>query len=382
MKIDFKKHNEEQKKVWDSFHAGKPVRVPMIIATNARMMLLDPKLNKKNISFKEYTEDKDIMLNVQMEYRKWEKFEVIKDAEMGYPKDGWATNVDFQNYYEAAWYGCEVHYREGQVPDTEPILAGDKKNLLFDRGIPEPFSGWMKKGWEYYEYYKEVVKKGFKYEGIPLTSVGFPSGMGTDGVFTAAVNLRGVEIFTDFYEDPDYVRKLLDFINEATIKRIKAFRKYAGQEAKQKSMGYADDSIANISTDMFKEFVMPHHKKLISELAMEGPHSIHLCGDATRHFKTLKDELNIRSFDTGFPVDFKWIREDLGDDIQIHGGPHIALLLRGSVNAVKEETIRILKSGIAKGGKFILREGNNLAPCTPMENVAAMYEVVKEYGKY
>jgi uroporphyrinogen-III decarboxylase len=35
-----------------------------------------------------------------------------------------------------------------------------------------------------------------------------------------------------------------------------------------------------------------------------------------------------------------------------------------------------------RGGKFILREGNNLAPGTPIENVAAMYEACKKFGPY
>ena len=49
---------------------------------------------------------------------------------------------------------------------------------------------------------------------------------------------------------------------------------------------------------------------------------------------------------------------------------------------VKANCREILGSGVTEGGKFILREGNNLAPGTPEENVAAMYEAAKEYGTY
>jgi len=35
-----------------------------------------------------------------------------------------------------------------------------------------------------------------------------------------------------------------------------------------------------------------------------------------------------------------------------------------------------------EGGKFILREGNNLAPGTPEENVAAMCAACKKFGRY
>ena len=35
-----------------------------------------------------------------------------------------------------------------------------------------------------------------------------------------------------------------------------------------------------------------------------------------------------------------------------------------------------------EGGKFVLREGNNLAPFTPVANVAAMYAACKAFGRY
>jgi uroporphyrinogen-III decarboxylase len=107
------------------------------------------------------------------------------------------------------------------------------------------------------------------------------------------------------------------------------------------------------------------------------PRGVHLCGDATRHFATHRDELNIRSFDTGFPVDFGAIRRALGPDIRIQGGPHVDLVLRATPDEVYAECRRILQTGIADG-PFVLREGNNLAPHTPPENVAAMYRA----GRY
>jgi uroporphyrinogen-III decarboxylase len=48
---------------------------------------------------------------------------------------------------------------------------------------------------------------------------------------------------------------------------------------------------------------------------------------------------------------------------------------------VREEVRRILQSGVLEGGRFTLREGNNLAPHTPLDNLAAMYEAGREYGR-
>jgi uroporphyrinogen-III decarboxylase len=41
---------------------------------------------------------------------------------------------------------------------------------------------------------------------------------------------------------------------------------------------------------------------------------------------------------------------------------------------------RILQSGVLEGGRFLLREGNNLAPGTPLENTEAMYYAGREFG--
>lgn len=58
------------------------------------------------------------------------------------------------------------------------------------------------------------------------------------------------------------------------------------------------------------------------------------------------------------------------------------ILLRGSTDAVRAEVRRILGSGIMRGGKFVMKEANNMPPCTPEENIRAMYEATREFGQY
>jgi hypothetical protein len=47
---------------------------------------------------------------------------------------------------------------------------------------------------------------------------------------------------------------------------------------------------------------------------------------------------------------------------------------------VYSDARRILESGILEGGMFILREGNNLAPETPLENTEALYQAGLDFG--
>jgi len=378
---NYASHNAEVKECWQAYWDRKPYRVPISWGINPRLWLLDPALNTRGITFREYFSDVETMMRVQVWHQDYVRHSVVQDAEMGLP-EAWNVYPDFQNCYEALWFGCELHFFEDNVPDTVPMLAGDKKNLLFDRGIPDPLGGVMATNIERREYLRQRRAEGFEHRGRPLAEPGLSMG-GSDGIFTAACNLRGTtQACLDLYEDPDYARSLLDFITEATIVRLRAWRKLTGTELRTKGMGLADDAIALLSTEMYREFVLPCHRRMLSELTEGGPNSMHLCGDATRHFPLLRDELNIQSFDTGFPVDFAWLREALGPDVEIHGGPHVDLLQRGTPEEVAAETRRILESGVMRGGRFHLREGNNLAPRTPLANIEACYRAGREWGRY
>ena len=60
-----------------------------------------------------------------------------------------------------------MYYIEGNVPDTRPILDDNHKNMLFDKGIPDPFSGIMAKAREYYEYFQTKAEV-YSYKGVKV----------------------------------------------------------------------------------------------------------------------------------------------------------------------------------------------------------------------
>jgi hypothetical protein len=346
--------------------------------------MFDHEANPRGITFKDYSEDPQLMMERQLEHANWIRHHIPQDAEKGLPADGWLVYVDLQNYYEAAWLGCNVRYYDGQVPDSEPMLQDEnRKWSIFDRGIPDPFTGGvMRRNWEFYDYFKMKQAEGYTHNDLPIAQVS-PAGLGTDGPVTIACNLRGAtEFMIDLLADTDYALKLLDFITSAIILRICAYRERLDLPMKTTEWGFADDSIQMLSGAMYRDYVFPFHRRLVETFSEGGPNAIHLCGDSTRHFRFLRDRLNIQSFDTGYPVDFARLRLDLGPDVEIKGGPSIVLLQTATPEEVRREVRRILTSGIMEGGRFILREGNNLPPGVPLENLWAMYEAGKEYGRY
>lgn len=381
--LDYKKHNEEVRKVWDSFNKGKPDRVPIVFNINPRFYLLTPELNEEGYTFEEYIKDPDVMLRVQLKLRKWIRLNVPQDMEMGLPEENWGgVYVDLQNFYEAGWLGNNVIFPENDVPYAAPLPRRKLEEVL-ERGIPDPLrDNWMGKGMEIYEYFKEKVK-GEEFEGIPVGEMVYPPGAGTDGPFTVAAALMGAtELCIALYEEPDFVHRLLDFITEATIVRIKAVWDLMGWKYPQQSWGFADDSIELISIQQYKEFVLPYHKRLVNTFSQGGPNSIHLCGKVQRHLKILKSELNITTFDLGFPTDLGLAREELGPEVLLRGNLHPELLRSGSPQEIEKETRRICQSGVMEGGRWIFCEGNNVCPRTPLQNFYAMYNSGKKYGVY
>ncbi|MBI5708499.1 MAG: hypothetical protein HZC36_16060 [Armatimonadetes bacterium] len=379
----FAAHNAEVDAVWTAYRAEKPIRVPMILGVNTRYTTFGHPANPDGITLQECFENPDKMLQRQLEHLDWCAHHLMQDAPMGLP-DKWGVYPEFQNVYEAAMWGCPIRYFDYQVPDTDPIFTGEEgKRRFLEAPRPDPFENpFSRHAWAMHDTMKAKEVSGFEYNGRPI-SVGAPSGLGTDGPFTMCCNLRGT---TDFCEDlllePQAAQAMLEKATTFIIERIQAWRKRLGQPLKTQGWGFADDSIALVSTDEYVRSVLPHHQILIEAFSEGGPNSIHLCGDATRHFPTLQRELNIQSFDTGFPVDFGSLRQVLGPGCEVLGGPSTPFLKMASLEDVRTETRRVLESGIAEGGRFILREGNNLPPDVSPEKCAAMYETVREFGRY
>lgn len=381
--MDYAAHNAEVQAVWEAYRAHRPTRVPFILGINTRYTMANPEANPRGLTYEQCFNDPQLMLERQLEHQHWIRLHVPQDADMGLPEKGWAVGVEFQNVYEAAWLGCPVQFHQGEVPDTQPILADEeRKNLLFEQGVPDPFGGFMGRVWEFYDYFKAQQAAGYTYLGLPIASVG-PCGMGTDGPLTVACNVRGAsEFIMDLVADEDYALRLLDFLTEAAISRLQAYRQRLDEPQQTQSWGFADDSVQLISEKMYQEMIFPFHQRLVDTFSLGGPNSIHLCGNSTRHFPFLRDHLNIQSFDTGFPVDFTWLRQTLGPEVEIYGGPSVPFLQQAQPPEVEQETRRVLESGIMEGGRFVLREGNNLAPGIGVPQLEAMYRTVKKFGRY
>lgn len=378
---DFSRHNNESRALWEMFHSNTHERIPIRLNVNARMLMLDPAYNTRGITYDEYMHDPEVMGQAILELQYWRQYLMPGDHEKGLPKQ-WDMWVDFQNFYDAAYFGGTVEFRAAQIPDAAPILNDDNKRMIFDRGLPEPFSGeWPERGLAFLQYFKDKSDAGWTFLGRPVIPVPQTPFMATDGLFTTAACLRGpTGLCTDLLMDPDYTHELLGFLNEGIIRRMVAWRERFGCPVKQDGFITADDSVQMLSEQQYREFVLPHHRRLFDTFGTNKDRGMHLCGNAQRHFIIIQQELGVAAFDTGFPFDFGRARRELGTDTLISGGPRVPLFVGDNPAPLLRETECILASGVLDGGRFILQEGNNLPPRARLALCDAFYETGKRLG--
>ena len=366
----------------ESYNKGEPIRVPLQIHGSITNYFFNPDLNTKGLTFEQFFKDPDVQINAHLEYQHWVRHHILCDHEMGIPEH-WYLRVDFQNSYDASWAGAPIHYIEGQLPDTLPIFNKNREKLYDMPKLLPADSGVIGEGMAYIDYMTEYCKT-HDFMGRPIKPPQSFLGEFCDGIFTLACKLRGAEnLILDMTDEDGYYEDIMEWLTENLIHRMKTLRKMHTERWGDKpGFFFADDSIELLSHDMYKQYVLPYHKRLFDAISDGQKCSMHICGSNMHHYGELVKELPINGFDTGFPVNHGLLRDLVGPEVTLYTGPTVMLLQSGEPDDIRKEVKRILESGVTKGGKYIMIAANNLAPCTPVENIKLLYEAVKEYGVY
>lgn len=376
----FAAHNAMVRRLLGDYARGAHARAPVTFSLNARMVLLDPALNPAGVTPRRFFEDPAAMWDIELAFRRWLRFDVPQDAEMGLP-EVWEPAIDFFNCYEAGWFGCELWYPHEEIADTRPMFA-DSKEALYDTALPDPLHGnLMGRVGEFLEYF-EARRARETYLDRPIARPWLPTS--TDGPLTVACNLRGAtEVLTDLIEDETYFHDLMAWVTDGIARRMRAWKKVAAESepGPEDIWWFADDAIGMLSPERYRAAVLPYHLKLVREFRGRGMMRMHLCGRAQHLFSTLVEELGVDGFEVGFPTDLARARFTLGEDIELLGNVHPDLLRSGPTEAIDRAVRAVCQSGALNGGRLIVRDGNNCAPRTPIEHFQAMYEAGQHWGK-
>jgi len=144
-----------------------------------------------------------------------------------------------------------------------------------------------------------------------------------------------------------------------------------------------------ISPRMFRDQLKPRWKIIFDRLRVLAPNArrfFHSCGNVRA---LLPDYIEL-GVDILNPVHVRatgmepaTLKRDFGDALVFWGGgvDTQGVLPSGTPQEVKDDVRRNIEA-LARGGGFVFNTVHNIQPDVPVENLAAMYEALAEYGIY
>jgi uroporphyrinogen decarboxylase len=198
--------------------------------------------------------------------------------------------------------------------------------------------------------------------------------------FRHACMLRGVDhVMRDMYKNPERLKELLEIsLTSLVVYGIAVAQ--AGSDFLYLSDPTSSGDV--ISRNLWETFVFDYSKRLIDALKKTGvPVLLHICGDTSDRLDSFASlGADILSLDQ--KVDFGFARERIGEQVCLMGNiDPVGTLLLGNPARVLEECKQVISKG-GRNGNFILSSGCIVSADTPEENIVAMVDAAKEYGKY
>ena len=210
------------------------------------------------------------------------------------------------------------------------------------------------------------------------------------GLFEQAQWLRGTENFLmDLCLRPEFARRLIEKILEFQIRVLERYLDIVGPfvELVETSDDYGMQTGLLISPQLYRQALQPSHRLLNKAIKnkTEAKIFLHSCGSIS----ALLDDLIAAGVEVINPVqpgargmDCRELKQRFGSKVVFHGGvDEQQVLPYGNVEDVREE-VRARIAAFGPGGGYILAPAHNLQDDVPPQNVAAMFDAAREYGRY
>jgi len=202
--------------------------------------------------------------------------------------------------------------------------------------------------------------------------------------------LRGFEDwFTDLAVDKKLAGALFDAAVEHNASLAEEILKVAGDlvdvVAFSDDLGFQNGPI--VSPELYRELFKPRHQKYFDTVKKYTSAFIHFhcCGSI---YKLLDDliELGVDAINpvqvAARDMNSSTLGAEFGSRLSFWGAIDSQFILpKGTTEDVKSEVRRRIRD-LAPGGGYVLAAVHNIQPGVPVENIIAMYEAGKEYGRY
>jgi uroporphyrinogen decarboxylase len=210
------------------------------------------------------------------------------------------------------------------------------------------------------------------------------------GPFQTACDLRGTESFLmDMAASPDFAHALLGKVTTAIESLLKLAMQAGGRYFDMVELpgdDYAGNTNLLISPNMFRKFIRPCLERLVKVVKEHNPETkvmLHSDGAIT---KLIPDIISL-GVDVIHPLEplpatnIPAIKEQYGKQLSFLGGIDISHAMPGPHEDVIAET-KLRIGQLAACGGYILAPSNHLQADVPVENVVALFETVREFGRY
>jgi len=212
--------------------------------------------------------------------------------------------------------------------------------------------------------------------------------MGDDGVVGLMVGLPGLglqpESVYEYYDSPEKVVQRCERQRDAIVTRAKAILALSPDLILIGSSGHM---ISN-PEPIFRQLSLPTLQAVSSLARAAGvPSQVHCCGPEFALVRIAAEETDLSNVN---PLevppmgdcDLARVKADYGHKLSLMGNLQTTdVMLRGSVKDVRNASAAAIDAA-AEGGGFLLSTGDQCGRDTPDENILAMVDVARTYGRY
>lgn len=267
-----------------------------------------------------------------------------------------------------------IYYSFSKHPLSFASTANDIKNFKFPNPIDETR----------FEGLKERIK--YLSNKTRFAIVGETG----DAIFERAWYLRGMEnIFNDMFFNKKLLHYLLDKISDFFIEKAEKFLEIVGDYIQ---VFFTGDDLGTqngplISPRMYKEFIMPYHKRVYGFIKSKTKAKLilHSCGSIFDYLPYLigvgVDGINpVQS--TAFKMEAMRLKKCFGKELSFWGGIDTQKILPfGSDEDLRKEVLDKIVN-LSDGGGYILSAVHSIQLDVSPEKIVKMLDFGRKYGFY
>lgn len=210
---------------------------------------------------------------------------------------------------------------------------------------------------------------------------------GLVGVFvTSTCALNNPEEIYRYYDNPDQHER---WAQERLEKAARRLERILAMDVRPDFLCVGGSgSLVFQTVDILRQLALPAVKYVIEQATARGiPTHIHSCGPEAQLVRLMAEETTLTVID---PLevppmgdcDLAQLKRLYGDRLVLKGNLHTTeVMLRGTPETVAAASRKAIDDAAA-GGRFILSTGDQCGRDTPDENLQAMIETARTYGRY